>query len=388
MIRLLLLAIIICAGLFLGPVLVDQKGYVLIAINDWTIESSVVVMVMVILVFYAGLQLLEWALVNILSLWGRTRHWFGWRKHQLAQQKTLNSLLDLAGGRFALAEKNSARYASLSDQPMLNYLTAANAAQQLGKKAQRDKYLESAASIKSDDSALVATHLKMLLADKDIEQSAKWLENQSAAVLEQPEILSLTLPIYQQTKQWPLVLSGASKLLKHKLMDQDEYKRVEREAHFALLDRAAEEGLDSLHTYYKGLARKLRNDIDIFSHYATLVINLNGFIEIEASLFKFLRKEENHSLIALLASVSSEDAQHCCERLVELENIFGKNALFNSTVAHLNASLRQWELAKSWYMKAIEIEPSASLYHKLAVVQQELGEQNGALTSFNKALKH
>ena len=64
MIRLLILALIVFTGLLVGPMLIDQKGYVLIAVNDWTIETSVVVMVMMMLVFYALLQLLEWSVVN------------------------------------------------------------------------------------------------------------------------------------------------------------------------------------------------------------------------------------------------------------------------------------------------------------------------------------
>ncbi len=388
MIRLLLLAIIICAGLFLGPMLVDQKGYVLIAVDDWTIESSVVVMVMVILIFYACLQFLEWALVNLLSLWGRTRYWFGWRKHQLAQQKTLSSLLDLAGGRFALAEKNSARYASLSDQPMLNYLTAANAAQHLGKREQRDKYLASAASIKSDDSALIATHLKMLRADGDTEQSASWLATQPTSVLEQPEILALALPIYQQTKQWPLVLSSATKLLKNKLLSQQEHADIEIEAHLALLDAAADESLDNLHAYYKKLTRKQRNNINLYRRYAELVVKLKGISEVEASYFKLLRKKENACLIPVLMNVKSDELQNCCDKLIALESVFDDCVLFYSTVAHLYTGMRQWDLAKSWYMKAIALEPSATLYHKLAFAQQQLGEETGALASFNHSLKY
>jgi len=386
MIRLLLLAMIIFAGLFLGPMLMDQKGYVLIAINDWTIESSVVVLVMVVLVFYACLQLFEWAVVNTLTLWGRTRHWFGWRKHQLAQQKTLTSLLDLAGGRFALAEKNSARYAELSEQPMLNYLTAANAAQQMGKTDLRDKYLASAASLKSDDSALVATRLKMLVDDNDPVATAQWLSTQPARTLVQPEILALVLPIYCQTKQWDLVLSTASQVYKNKYLTAQQFEAIEIDAHQALLGQSADDSLDELHRYYKKLHRKLRNNIDIFFCYAKLVIKLKGIGDIENLVFKFLRKEGNHCLITLL--LNADDAQKYCDKLLQLESTFKHHVSFYCTIAKLYADLRQWELAKTWYIKAIECEPKASLYHQLALVQQELGEQNGALNSFNKALEY
>lgn len=386
MIRLLLLALIICAGLFVGPMLMDQKGYVLIALNDWTIETSVVVMVMVVLVFYALLQLSEWAIVNTLSLWGRTRHWFGWRKHQLAREKTLNSLLALASGRFAIAEKDSARYASFSDKPLLNYITAAKAAQLQGKKAQRDKYLDYASEINAEDSALIATRLEMLVEDSNAEQAASWLSQQPKSITEQPEVLLLALPIYQQTQQWQLALDTAAKTLSNKLIDANTFAEVELAAHLSLLTEVAEQGAENLHNYYKKLGRKLRNNIDIFTRYAKLAIKLDSFSSVDNMLFKLLKQKSNQKLLLLLPSVT--ETQQVFDKLNSLEPLYQDESIYHVTKAQLLSKLRQWELAKIAYQRAIELAPSANCYNQLALVQQELGETNGALDSFNKALAH
>lgn len=384
MIRFLLLILVICAGFFVGAMLVDQKGYVLIAFDDWTIESSVVFMVMAILVFYACLQLLEWGIVNLFAFWGRTRHWFGWRKQQVAQQKTLSSLLDLAGGRFALAEKNSARYASLSEQPVLNYLTAANAAQRQGKTEQRDKYLESAALLESDDSALLATRLQLLIDDGDYLQAAQWLEKHKPS----DEITALALPIYQHTQQWQRVLDSAKILLKNKSLGEEAYQEIVISAHQHLLSDASLKDSDSLHICYNEFARKVRNNIDIFSHYAKLMIKLEQFPQVESALFKRLRKKESQSLVMLLSELTENDAKRASEQLINLSGDFDEDAIFLQTIAQLLATQRQWQLAKEWYVKAIALKPTAELYHQLAHVQQELGEKNGALSSFNSALRY
>jgi len=390
MVRLLLVAITIaaalCLGLYFGPMLMDQKGYVLIAVNEWTIETNVVVLVMLIIIFYALLQISEWIIANTWSMWGRTRHWFGWRKHRLAQQKTLSSLLDLAGGRFELAEKNSARYAPFSDQPMLNYLTAANAAQQLGKIKQRDKYLDNAAALDANDSALVVTRLAMLSSDTDAINTANWLASLDADVLNKPEVLNSALTVYQQAKQWPLVLDSAVRLHKSKQITAQAFDEIVVEAHCALLEQAAAKDLESVNQYFNQLKRKYRNSIDIFSCYAKLVINLGGFELVETRLFKLLSKPHNIGLALLLIDVKQAEA--CHERLLSLESIHGENVIFSATIAALYQQRRQWQQAKDWYQKALEIEPTANRYHQLAIVQQELGEKNGALMSFTKALAY
>jgi len=365
----------------------DQKGYVLIAFNDWTIESSVVVLVMVVFLFYAGLQLVEWGVVNLLSLWGRTRHWFGWRRHQLAREKTLSSILDLASGRFDLAEKNSARYASLSDQPILNYLTAANAAQRLGKKQQRDKYLESAALIDSDDSALVATRLKLLVDEQEFEAASSWLAQQ-ASTPKQPQLMHLALQVYRATGQWQLVLSLILPLLKQKQISQQQCQAFEVEAHCGLLADIAQQDIEQITPAFKGLSRKLRNNIDIFSHYAKLNIKSDRFDVVEDEIFKRLRKHMEPGLIELLSEVPEEAAQRSGEKLIPLEKNHPQEVMIPQTIAQLFIKVRCWEQSKVWTLKAIEITPSASLYHQLARAQQELGEKNGALASYNNALAY
>jgi len=365
----------------------DQKGYVLIAFNDWTIESSVVVLVMVIFLFYAGLQLLEWAVVNLLSLWGRTRHWFGWRRHQLAREKTLSSLLDLASGRFDLAEKNSARYANLSDQPILNYLTAANAAQRLGKKQQRDKYLESAALIDSDDSALIVTRLKLLVDEQEFEAAATWLAQQPVTS-KQPQLMRLALQVYQATAQWELVLPLVHPLLKQQQISQQQCLQFEVEAHCGLLGNIAQQDIEKLTPAFKDLSRKLRNNIDIFTHYAKLNIKSDRYDVVEDEIFKRLRKNMHCALIALLSEVPEEAAQLSSDKLIALEKQYPQEVMIPQTIARLLSKLRCWEQTKVWTLKAIELAPSAGLYHQLAHAQQELGEKNGALSSYNNALAY
>ena len=72
-------------------------------------------------------------------------------------------------------------------------------------------------------------------------------------------------------------------------------------------------------------------------------------------------------------------------RLIGFEN-YHNNADFIDAIVTLSVLDRQWQIAKEWLLKSIQIEPSVLRYQKLAQIQQELGEGSGALDSFNKAL--
>ena len=387
MVRLLILILIIFAGLFVGPLLQDQKGYVLIALNDWTIESSLVVMVMVILVFYALLQFLEWGLVNILTMWGRTRHWFGGRRQRIAQQKTLESVLQLASGQYIAAEMNSVKNVKFSDLPLLNYLTAANAAQRLGNTEKRDIYLAAASDLDADSLALQSTRLRLQIESKAFDSALQWMQEQDSKTLNKIEIMRFTYLVYAHFEQWKFLQPLLPALLKQTVIDEQQCIELQNDCDSGLLTAAAKDGLNSLKNHYKGLDRKIRNNIDIFAKYAKLSIELNGFDEIEKELFKKLTKQVNKSLIVALSSVGEEESVRVSEQLIALSSRYPDNVDLMQVIAQLLIKSRHWPLAKEWLTKALEIKPSIVIFHKLALVQQELGEQSGALNSYQKAVQ-
>jgi|GEM_PF-1574249 len=388
MIRLLILVLIVFAGLLVGPMLIDQKGYVLIAVNDWTVETSVVVMVMLILVFYALLQLFEWLLVNTLTFWGRTRNWFGWRRQRVAREKTLASVLDLAQGEYLLAEQNSARNAQLSDKPLLNYLTAAQAAQRQGKSEQRDQYLERADELKGGKLAVQTTRLKLHIDADEFDEALVWLKEQSEVTLSQKAILRYAHLVYLKLNCWDLLLPQLAGLKKHGIIDADKSQQLLVQCHRGLLQTAAEQGVDQLKAYYGGLNRKLRSDIDIFTDFAQLSIEHGGFKKVESELFKRLRKRVHVPLLMVLTAVDKDDAEAITEDVALLTRQHPDEVVTFDIAGRLSMKAEHWEKAQEWFNTAIAIAPSRELYQNLAFVQHQLGENNGALTNYQLAIAH
>ena len=104
MLRMIVLFAVIAGAMIAGPLLAGHKGYVLIALGDYTIEMSVVSALLFALLLYFTLLLLEAALARLFSLRGNTRDWFHHRRRTKARQQTLSGALALAEGRYAQAE--------------------------------------------------------------------------------------------------------------------------------------------------------------------------------------------------------------------------------------------------------------------------------------------
>ncbi|WP_315852610.1 heme biosynthesis HemY N-terminal domain-containing protein, partial [Yersinia similis] len=151
MLRVLLLFLILTAGIVLGPMLAGHQGYVLIQTDNYNVETSVTGLVIMLVLVLVAFLIVEWILRRIFRTGARTRGWFMGRKRTRARKQTKAALIKLAEGDFKQVEKLLTRNADHAEQPMVNYLLAAEAAQQRGDEFRTNQYLERAAEVADGD---------------------------------------------------------------------------------------------------------------------------------------------------------------------------------------------------------------------------------------------
>ena len=131
----------IVAATLLGIAVARHSGYVLIAYDSFRYESSLwatlalllaVVLVVLMVRFVLGLVFTSGGVVNPWSRRNRSR------RTRLAIEQ---GQLDLAEGRWASAQRHLHRAAEAERQPLLYYLGAARAANELGRTEDSDNQL-------------------------------------------------------------------------------------------------------------------------------------------------------------------------------------------------------------------------------------------------------
>ena len=141
MFRVLFLMSVLLAGLIAGPYLSGNQGYVRIETAETIYEMS---LTMLIILFLAGLAIIysiEWVITRFLRLSNNTYSWFSRRKRTKAQRQTLEGLMKMNEGDYAKAEKLIGKNAKHADEPILNLIKAAEAAQQRGDEFSANRYL-------------------------------------------------------------------------------------------------------------------------------------------------------------------------------------------------------------------------------------------------------
>lgn len=159
----LIFFVFIVCGVILALVFRDHSGYVLVSFAGWQLETSLLFAAAVVVV---GIWLLLslWRLIVAGALLPRsTRRWRARRRARKARRSMYAGLLKYAEGRWARAESEIQKRAEQHEEPAVNYLYAAQAAQRQGHSADRDNYLAKAAESKG------ASELAVLLTQAQLQ---------------------------------------------------------------------------------------------------------------------------------------------------------------------------------------------------------------------------
>lgn len=117
---LMVLLLLLAAGA-LAPMFKSDPGHVLINFGDWTIETSVLVLMTVLAVLWFTVQIIAW-------LWSMPVETARRMREQRAFKQLEKGLLALTEGDWSAAEKALEKSASVQGKTTAHYLASAQAA--------------------------------------------------------------------------------------------------------------------------------------------------------------------------------------------------------------------------------------------------------------------
>lgn len=141
---LLVLVTALVLGGVVGVLMARDPGYVLLAYQDVAVETSLWFALALLSAIFAAFYLLIRLLVRLGRSPASLQGWQQRRRAMASRARTDRGLLLLAEGRFQEARKLLADAADRAEEPLVNYLYAARAAQELGDIQGRDDLLRAA----------------------------------------------------------------------------------------------------------------------------------------------------------------------------------------------------------------------------------------------------
>lgn len=263
MLRTLFLMLVLLSGLISGPYLSGKQGYVLIETSSYSIEMSITTLVIFFVVAMALVYAIEWVITKFCRLSNSTYGWFSRRKRLKAQKQTLEGLMLMDEGQYSKAEKLIGKNAKHSDEPILNFIKAAEAAQQRGDEFSANRYLIKATELAGTDNLMVEiARTKILLQQNKLPAARSAIDSLLVMTHRNKEVLKLAVEIYLKSKAFEAL---------DKILDQVETSGLYLDKEFVALKHSVEDGLldekmneesvDGLLQWWDEQPRKRQNDL-------------------------------------------------------------------------------------------------------------------------------
>ena len=384
---LMLLLMVLIGSVVAALLAAQESGYVLIIYQDWKIETSVTLLVTTLSVTGLVLYYLIRSLTGLLHVPKKVGVWRRNKRGGRAESALNRGMLSLFEGDWKQAEKLLIKTGKLSHSPLLNYLGAAQAAQQSGAFEQRDEYLRKAAML--GDSATVAvglTQARFQLDQKQYEQALACLEKLRQIAPKHRYVLRLLSELYSSLKDWQHLEDLLPTLKRLQVLDDQVLAALQRDCYTQLLIEFNQaEGYHTLHQLWRRMPKVLHLDVEVVAHYAQRLLYLQADDEAEVILRSTLLNQWDSRLLALYGQVKCTNGQ---SQLKHAEAWLQRHASEPQLFYVLGQVCMQnqlWGKARDYLQSAVELGHSPA-FIELVTVLDQLGEKELANNQLRQGL--
>lgn len=386
----LALVLVLFAAVGIAVLMLEDPGYVLITVGQWTIETSVVVLATLGLVGFAVSYLVVRYTFRLLRLPRDLRRARTRRRAGKAQNLLGRGLALAAEGRWDGAESAFSRGAALSEQPVLHYLEAARAAQRLGAPERRDRYLEQARRLSGGETTLMSalSLAELLLEDHKPEEAREALESVRGSHPNHPRLLELLACCYAETGNWDNLRSLAADLRRRRAVPAEQVEQYKRDAWAGLLREAGQRGdLERARAIWKEIPRALRQDEKLLITYSGVLRDNDAGDEAADLIRDALRRQWSDVLAVGYGEIGRGSVPAQLTTAEGWLKQHPENPHLLLTLGRLAHRAQQLEKARDYLEHSIRLQPNPDAYEELGEVLESLDDARAATRCFRRGMR-
>ncbi len=361
-----------------------DPGYVLIGYGDWSVETTLVVLVLGVLLLYLVVRLLG----GMRRVPRELLDWERRRKARRARDALNRGLIELAEGQWSNAERRLVRHAATSDNALITYLAAARAAQQQGAHERRDHYLRLAhESTPEADVAVGLSQAELQIAHGQMEQALATLRHLRAIAPRHAYVLKMLMRLYQRVQDWQALRELLPELVRRKVITEQEADQLTVSVHSALMQQAtAKADVEQLRRVWGWLPKRFQQDQELLLAYAQQLHQLDATQEAEVLIRGSLKHAWNQRLVYLYGQLQGGDVG---QRLADAEmwlREHEKDPVLLLTLGRLCLANQLWGKARSYLEASVHITPTVETYQARGTLLEQLEDADKAMGCYRHGM--
>ncbi|WP_278939334.1 heme biosynthesis protein HemY [Pseudomonas helleri] len=385
--------LLIAAAACIGLAISEDAGYVLVAYKNFRYESSLWASLAVLVILW----LVIWGIKLLVELFsvstGLVNPWSRRNRSRRIQLAIEQGQMDLAEGRWASAQKHLTRAAEAERQPLLFYLGAARAANELGRYEESDSLLERALERQPQAELAIALNHAQLQVDRaDTEGALSTLQAMHERHPHNVQVLRQLQRLHQQRGDWSALIRLLPELRKDKVLPAQELAELERRAWgqnlglAAQRDTGGEAGLQSLTLAWQQLTSAQRQEPTLVLAYAEQLRRLGAQSEAEEVVRGALKRTYDSHLVRLYGLLRGSDPVKQLQTAEGWLKAHPADASLLLTLGRLCLQNSLWGKARDYFESSLKLERNPETCAELARLLAQLGDTARSNQLFQEGL--
>lgn len=380
----LIIILTLLASTALAVLLMEDPGYVMFNFRGYLVETSVPVLALILI----GLYLVVRLVIRVLRAPRALGRLAGQYRARREQRLLTSGLLEMAEGNWARGERTLTRGVRRNENPLLNYLSAARAAQLQGAYERRDNWLRMAYEQSPDAGhAVLLTQAELQMAHGQFDEARATLARLLDSAPDHAQGLGILARLHRERRDWPAIMDLLPRLRSGKILPAVELDAMALDAYGDAL-RTLEKGRDAsaLEAQWSSIPKNLRNNPGLVKAWIRGLKACGQSEKAESVIRKHLKQSWDSDLALEYSHLEFEDKNKQLSRAEAWLTNRSDDPLLLLAVARLSMRNELWGKARSYLETSLSIKPSAEAYQLYGRLLEKLGESVNASEAFRSGL--
>ncbi len=378
----LFLILVLLLGSIAAHFLLENNGYVLINFRNYTVEMSVPVLVFITFLVYLAIR-------SLIRIWQAPRELgelAARSRSKRSRQRITKGFIALSEGKLARGERLLTKGAADSEAPLLNYLTAARAAQAQGDRQRRDGWLQMAQdSDGGTENAVLLTKAELQITAGEYPAARKSLEQIRDSQPNHPQALKLLGELLYIEQDWHGLTDLLPQLRRAKNIPAQQLEGWTTDTFEAQL-AAPNLDIDSINAYWNKLPRALRRNERMLRARIRALVSGNHTEAAATTICKTLKTGWDSELVAIYGELMLSDKDVQLRQTEKWLHHYPEDPVILLAAGRACIRNELWGKARSYIESSLAIKATPTAYHELGQLMLKLDDTAAATTAFAKGL--
>ncbi len=379
---------------FLGWAIAQDAGYVLISYDRFRYESSFWIFLGLIACLWLLAMVVHWVLGLLHTSGALVNPWSRRHRERRVSKASRSGLRELAEGQWGHALGHLRSAAEHDHQPLVHYLGAARAANELGEHEQSDELLRKAREREPESGLAVGlTQAQLQIARGQYGEARETLNALHSDHPRHAYVLTLLQQLYVQLQDWSALCRLLPELRKHRVLPPARLSELELLAWTAALEQTSqasatsnEEALQALNQKWQTVPSGLRSEPLLVRAYADGLSRLGADAKAEEVLYAALKRQFDDRLVERYGRLRGQDP---ARQLANAENWLKanpENAELLLALGRLSMRNALWGKARDYLEASLRFEHRPETCAELARLLAQLGDNERSNRLFQEGL--